>query len=690
MTLATVHSLNLILRASSMKSLALFAALLIGAAAQAQTYTVLCMKTPCGLLKLSESQGRMAVDYSYRDNGRGPDQKEVMEFAPDGSWLGYRTEGVSTFGARIDEQFERRADGVAVWRSPVDRGERAGSVREAVYLPVEATPAWMAKLAQRLLANPGGKGEALPVGRLSIERVLTQAIAGQAFEVGLYAIQGLGIELTYLWLREDTRALFAEIHPGMGGTVLQGFEAHADRLGEVQKQAQLEQLRRLARELPRTLPGLTVIEGVRWFDSQAAVLRGPSDVYLQDGRIAYIAPPGGLKAAAPAQRVSGKGRTLLPGLVDMHAHLGASDLLLNLAAGVTAVRDVGNTNAELSELSDRLERGELLGPRVAVNGFIEGKSPFASQADFVPDTLPEALAAIDWYAARGFRQLKLYNSIRPDWVKPMVAHARALGLRTGGHVPAFMTAREAVEVGFDEIHHINQVALNFLVSRTDDTRTLLRFSLVGDKAADLNLNDRRTQDFLALLKKKGTVVDPTLVAFEGMYIHRQGQLNPSYAMVSANLPAVMQRGLLSAESELDDAKAQRWGESWKVMLELTRRLHAAGIPLVAGTDAMAGFSLHRELELYVQAGIPAAQALKIGTWNGAQYSDRLNDIGSIERGKRADLLLVDGDPVADIQALRRVALVFQGLNGQTRALSPAALYQTMGILPFAETAEITR
>ncbi len=668
----------------------LLAGLLLAGAAQAQTYTVLCMKTPCGHLKVTEAAGRLATDYSYRNNGRGPDQKETLEVAADGAWTGYRTEGVSTYGARIDEEFKRQADGKVSWRSPVDRGELPGAAREAVYLPVQATPALTARLAQSLLASKAARLEALPVGKPAIERVQTLSVPGQPYEIGLYAIIGLELEPSYLWLREDNRTLFAQVDPGWGGTLLQGFEGEMDRLGEAQKAAQLARLQRLAKELPKALPGLTVIENVRWFDAPAAQLRGPSDVYLQDGRIAFIAKPGSLKNAEPAQRISGTGRTLLPGLVDMHAHLDARDLLLNLASGVTAVRDVGNSNADLAELRGRVDRGELLGPRIAANGFIEGKSPFSSQADFVPDTLPDALTAIDWYAAHGYRQLKLYNSIRPEWVKPMVAHARSLGLRTGGHVPAFMTARQAVEAGFDELHHINQVTLNFLVSKTDDTRTLLRFNLVGDKAADLKLNDARTRDFIALLKKKGTVVDATMTAFEAQYTQRQGQPNPSYSMVSANLPAVMQRGLLAAEVDMDDTKARRWGASWKVMMDLLRRMHAAGIPLVAGTDATPGFGLQRELELYVQAGIPAAQALKIGTFNGAKYSDRLAEIGSIERGKRADLLLVDGDPVKDIRAIRRVALVLQGQGSETRALSPSALYQAMGILPFVPAAEITK
>ena len=666
---------------------------LASGAARAQepvAYTVLCLATPCGHLRVVDRPERLETDYSYRNNGRGPDQKEQAAFAPDGALMAYRNEGVATYGARIDERFERRADGSVAWRSPVDQGERAAAPREAAYLPVEASPAWAARVVRGMLAASAARTDALPVGRLGVERVQQLDVTGQPFQIGLYAVEGLDLEPVYLWLREDTRALFAQVFPGWGGTVLQGFEGQVARLEDAQKAAQLVRLQRLARELPQPLPGLTVIEGVRWFDAEAARLRGPSDVYLQEGRIAFIARPGGLPNAAPAQRISGQGRTLLPGLVDMHAHVTLPDMLLNLAAGVTAVRDVGNSNAMLADLRERIDRGELLGTRIAANGFIEGKSPFSSQADFVADSLPEALAAIDWYAAHGFRQLKLYNSIRPEWVVPMVARARELGLRTGGHVPAFMTARQAVEAGYDELHHINQVTLNFLVSKTDDTRTLLRFNLVGDKAADLRLDDPRTRDFIALLKKKGTVVDPTMTAFEGQYTQRQGQPNPSYAMVSAHLPAVLQRALLSAEVDLDDVKARRWGASWRVMMDLLRRMHAAGIPLVAGTDATAGFGLQRELELYVQAGIPAAQALKIATWNGAKYSDRLAEIGSIERGKRSDLLLVDGDPVADIHALRRVALVFQGHHGQTRALSPAALYEAMGVRPFVPAAEVVR
>ncbi len=279
-------------------------ALVLAGEAHAQTYTVLCMKTPCGELKQRESAGRLEVDYAYRNNGRGPTQKEVLELAPDGAWTAYRSEGVSTYGARIAERFELK-DGRASWRSTVDAGELADAGRERVYLPVQGSPAWAAQLARTLLQRADGRAEALPVGALKIERVQS---AGSGSELGLYVITGLDLEPSYLWLRERDHSLFAQVDPGWGATVLQGHEAEVERLAVAQKAAQLARLQRLARELPRRLAGLTVIEGVRWFDAPAAQLRGPSDVYLFEGRIAAVTAPGALKAVAPAQRIGGQGR----------------------------------------------------------------------------------------------------------------------------------------------------------------------------------------------------------------------------------------------------------------------------------------------------------------------------------------------------------------------------------------------
>jgi hypothetical protein len=317
-------------------------------------------------------------------------------------------------------------------------------------------------------------------------------------------------------------------------------------------------------------------------------------------------------------------------------------------------------------------------------GFIEGKSAFSARNGFVVDSLDAARDAVDWYAARGYRQIKLYNSIQPAWVRPLARHAQRRGLKVAGHVPAFMRAEQAVRDGYDELTHINQVMLNFVVRPGDDTRTLTRFTRIGEDAQTLDLTSPKARAFLRLLRQRGTVVDPTLGAFEGMFTQAQGQPNPSLADVAEHLPATWRRNLKVAEMDLDGTKLETFRKSYQRLLDLTAAMHRAGVPLVAGTDALAGLGLHRELALYVRAGLTPAQALRTATWNAATVAGESDRRGSIERGKIADLLLVDGDPTMDITALRRASLVIQG----TVAYTPAALYEAIGFKPFVAGAAI--
>ena len=233
--------------------------------------------------------------------------------------------------------------------------------------------------------------------------------------------------------------------------------------------------------------------------------------------------------------------------------------------------------------------------------------------------------------------------------------------------------------GFDEIQHINQVFLNFFVKPTDDTRTLARFYLVAENVHELSFDSPQVQSFLALLQQGPTVIDPTLAIFEGMLVQRQGEVNPSYAAIATHMPAAYQRSLRTNSMNVTDANMERYRKSYAKMVEFVGIMHRAGIPIVAGTDAVAGFTLHRELELYVRAGIPAGEALRIATWNGAKYTRTLEKLGSITPGKLADVILVDGDPTADISAIRRINLVIK----EGVAYYPAEIHEATGIKPFA-------
>jgi imidazolonepropionase-like amidohydrolase len=183
-----------------------------------------------------------------------------------------------------------------------------------------------------------------------------------------------------------------------------------------------------------------------------------------------------------------------------------------------------------------------------------------------------------------------------------------------------------------------------------------------------------------LMKEHGTVLDTTLATFEGNFTQRQGELNPSFAAVADHVPVAVRRGWLENSMNVTAQNAATYRASYDKMVQFVGQLYRAGVPLEAGTDDIAGFTLHRELELYVRAGIPAAEALRIATWNGARFTGRLADLGSIEPRKRADLILVDGDPTQNISDIRRVSLVMK--DGVV--YFPAEVYEAVGVKRFVD------
>jgi imidazolonepropionase-like amidohydrolase len=232
--------------------------------------------------------------------------------------------------------------------------------------------------------------------------------------------------------------------------------------------------------------------------------------------------------------------------------------------------------------------------------------------------------------------------------------------------------------GFDEVQHINMLFLNFLAGPEDDTRTPVRFSLVADKAGEMDLDSAPVEAFIELLRERGTVIDPTVTIFDSMFRHRSGELDPSYAMIASHMPPSVRRSMLAGEMDVNEANAARYARSAGALLKMIGKLHSAGVPLVAGTDAMAGFTLHRELELYHHAGISAAGVLKIATLEAARIAGKEADAGSIRTGKQADFVLLAGNPLDDISAIRKPVAVFKG----DRWFDPARLYEAVGIRPF--------
>jgi hypothetical protein len=250
-------------------------------------------------------------------------------------------------------------------------------------------------------------------------------------------------------------------------------------------------------------------------------------------------------------------------------------------------------------------------------------------------------------------------------------------MKLSGHIPAFMSAEQAIRAGYDEIQHINMVFLNFLAGDREDTRKQLRFTLYGDEAGELDLDSEEVEDFIALLVENDVVVDPTAAIFETQLLHLPGEPDPTYAAVIDHLPAAIARSLYKPEMDMGD-NVDAWAASAVAQAAMLKKLHDAGVQLVPGSDYFPAFTVHRELEVYVEAGIPVADVLRIATLDSARVVGVDASTGSIAVGKDADVVLVEGNPFEDISAVRRATLVMKG----NRAYQPDKLYKAVGVQPF--------
>lgn len=628
--------------------------------------------------------GKTRVHFIFKDNGRGPELDEEYTLRPDGTYADYKVKGTTTFGAPVDETFSN--DGTTSrWKSTSEAGEKANATG-TLYSPLGGTPQNLS-IAIGLLAKSKDRILPLyPAGTLRSKVVQEMVVEsdGVPRTVQLLANTGVGLNPQLVWATkqdaakgEDAR-LFAFIVPGFVTAVEEGWEGSEKKLVQAQQAAEGQMVKDLAARRFAKIDGLTAIKNTRVWDSKTGKLGPASDVYVLRGRITAIVPAGSPDSGAQHVVEAGN-RVMIPGLFDMHGHeFGRWGGGLHLAAGVTTVRDMGNDNATLQTLIDETERGDILEPQIVPVGFLEGESDFSARNGFVIEDLDEAKKAIDWYDQHGYPQLKIYSSFPKDILKDTVAYAHARGLRVSGHIPAFLKAQDAIDAGFDEIQHINQLMLNFLVKPDTDTRTLERFRLPAEYVATLDFDSKPVQDFIASLKSNDVAVDPTLATFD--YIRqRPGEISRAYAAVYDHLPLDLQRQFKVAEMNIpDDETAKRYNTSYEKMVEFVGRLHRAGIVVLPGTDAIPGFTLHRELELYVQAGMTPAEALQSATWVSAKVARVDADRGSIEVGKRADLVVLEGDPTQDIAAVRKPALVLT----QGRIVSPEAVYGELGIEPF--------
>jgi imidazolonepropionase-like amidohydrolase len=346
---------------------------------------------------------------------------------------------------------------------------------------------------------------------------------------------------------------------------------------------------------------------------------------------------------------------------EMHAHLlSENDGALDLVAGVTSARDLGNNPDALQLLSDQFDSGSLPGPWVTKAGLIDARGQFGAPIGTLVSTPEEMRAAVNAVADRGYPQVKFYSSLSRELVNVGIATARERNLYISGHVPAGMTLREAILAGYQEVNHANFWFLNFMPPEVVKvTNTPVRFSAVLEHGHELDLKSSKVRELIALMKQRNIVVDPTLVTFENMFTGYRGEMARWMAPWVDRLPAAFARSGRSGGRATTPEERATYTKSFTRMKQMLKLLHEAGVPIVPGTDGTA-LLYARELEIYVEAGIPAADVLYMATLGAARVANQDSLTGSIAAGKRADLVLVDGDPLERIGDVRRTKVVVKG------------------------------
>ena len=631
-------------------------------------------KTVAGVQKTWRDANGLHVFFEFNDRGRGPRITQDVRLDESGAPISTSLRGHNYFKVPVDEKFSVEG-GRASWHGSAERGTISG--RRGFYVSFDGAPAEYGLLANALLKAPSKSISLFPAGDASIELAGERSLSsgGKTIRVTQYLISGLGYTPQPVWLDESGN-LFA-VGSTWLMTIQKGWESFLPAI--VKSQDSVAELRtgKIATELRRKPAGAVVFRNARLFDADSGKIRDDMSVVVTGNRITMVGPSARVAAPANAEIIDVKGKTLMPGLWDMHVHSDDNDGLHHIAAGVTTIRDMANDTDELIRRKKRFDEGSLIGPHIVMAGFMDGPGPFAGPTKVLVATEAEARSAVKRYAELGYVQIKIYSSIRPELVPGIIDEAHKHGLKVSGHVPANMTAEQLVKLGADELQHVNFLFLNFWGDSVKDTRTPLRFTAVAERAAGLDLQSERVRAFVALLKARGVVIDPTVGAFESMFAARQGTVYPGYESVARRVPPVVRRGFLAGGLPVPEGRDSVYRAAVPAMLKMLKMLYDAGVPIIAGTDAPPGFGLHRELELYSAAGIPNADVLRIATIGAARVLGMDSRTGSISVGKVADMIVVDGDPVRNMSDIRRVELTMK--DGVIH--EAARLYKALGVKP---------
>ena len=389
-------------------------------ARQETRYTVLMVGKPAGFQTSTvRPDGALEFAYEYSDRGRGPKYRTTVRLDARGLPVSLDTSGNDYLKAPVAETYTFEG-GVARWKNAAEAGEKKLDAN-AFYTSINGAPEEFALLARALLKAPGGRLPLLPEGEAAVARTGGLALrdGGRTRRVVSYEVTGLGFTPGTVWLDEDG-AFFASVSSWLT-VVREGWESSVPELLKKQDELEAGRIAKLAHTLARRPAAPLAFRDANLFDSETGRTIPHTTVVVEGNRVRAVGRDGQVAVPKNAEVIDARGRTLMPGLWDMHVHLGPNDGLMHVAAGVTSVRDMGNDVDALLALRKNIEAGEEIGPRVTTAGLLDGRGPYAGPTKVLVDTEEEARAAVDNFARLGYSQIKIYSSIKPELVPRLVA-----------------------------------------------------------------------------------------------------------------------------------------------------------------------------------------------------------------------------------------------------------------------------
>jgi imidazolonepropionase-like amidohydrolase len=405
------------------------------------------------------------------------------------------------------------------------------------------------------------------------------------------------------------------------------------------------------------------IEDATLIDGTGAAPAPGVTILIEENRIRQIGPSGQVRIPSGARRINGSGKYIIPGLIDAHVHYSAPFLhRLYLAHGVTTVRDVGTTVDKILTLREEVAAGNLLAPRLVVSGM--GINPRSVKSG----GFESARAMTEYLAERGVDGIKT-TGYTVDELKAMVEVAHAHGLLVYGHTRIDPGALAAVEAGLDGIEHVTDlmedcIDENPLFPSDFDWANREHFFKYYYGRLNRVVNLTKVDHLIERMVANEVYLDPTLINhYRGFVVRNTPGLDadPALRYMPEQYDRSNRYGIYGPEERAE------WTKTLKLMQEVTRRFYRAGGFLIMGTDSQAaapdgalpGWSMHQELELFVQAGLTPMEVIQVATFNNARVMARENELGTVEPGKYADLIILDADPLEEISNTRKIHLVIK-------------------------------